>query len=76
MQWRISIVSVVFSWVVLVIVDLCRVNNIGLGEDIRCFSDLFEINFGGLMHLSEFLDVALKLWSVGQTRGHFFRKPT
>ena len=56
----------------LVVGELRRVDLVGLVEDLYWLGDLIELNLCDLVHLLDFLDVALKLRRVGQARGRVF----
>ena len=74
MWWRITIVSVVFIRGGLITGELCRVNLVRLGEDLRWLSKLLDIYCGNLVNILEFMDVSLKLRQYGQDHGQFFAR--
>ena len=72
-MWQLSaIILVVFGWGGLVIGKICRVELVGLSGEFGWLVDILELNFGDLVHMLEFLDVALEFRSVGQYRGQVF----
>ena len=67
-----AIVSVVFGWCGTIVENIRRVNIIGLVEELCWLGNLLEIKFGNILHMLNFLDVALKFRHVGQACGQVF----
>ena len=60
---------VVFRWVGLGIGELQKFELVGAGEKHRWSCDFVEFALCGLMHFLQFVDVSLKVRSVGRARG-------
>ena len=72
-MWQLTpFVSVIFGRGGPIIGKLLRIKLVGMGEEIICLRDWIDLLFCNLVHMLEFLDVALELRSVGRARGRVF----
>ena len=69
---RSTIVSVVFSQGGIVFGKICRVELVGLGEELRWLSKLLGLDCRNLVYLLEFVYVALEFRRDGRSRGRVF----
>ena len=67
-MWRLSAIFwVVFIQGGLVTVNLCRIDLVGMGEDICWLGNIIYLDLCNLLLLLEFFGVALELRKVGKT---------
>ena len=52
------IISVIFGWGGLIVVDIHRVDLVGLGEDLCWLEKIHELGCSNLVNLLEFTDVS------------------
>ena len=74
MRRQSAIVSVVFGWDNLVAGEIRMVDLVGLVEKLHWCGDFIDLKFCDLVHLLNFLDVALEFRRVGRARGQVFRR--